>query len=452
MRRRRTTGWWQLPLWLVCCGVAACSGDRAGLPTPAGSGPPRLPDAGSAAASAANPIAAASTEDPHGADSVATGDDGPSDDPGVAATTVGEDGALGAPRDPAVDAAAETADEPMRADVAGLVADGPEDPSGGDAPAADEAREVDVASDALPTNAGDAPGAVVGGAASSIGVAGDEVDDAAVADAGSSEAPTVAEATAEAPESEEDRARRDAEEAAARALQEAMAGLSEPAPPPPPAVDHAAFDAILQAAVRGERVDYVAIRDRHAAALKGYLDRLAEVDPTALERDEALAFYFNLYNATMIQAVIDRLTPDWTPAADSFRVFDEPLVRLAARRVSLNQLENEILRKDFQEPRLHVALVCGARSCPPLRDRAYDARTLDATLDENMRSFLASGYRNRIDRRGRTLYLSRIFEWYAADFGGPDGVAAYVDRHVAGDVSDYAVEFIEYHWDLNITR
>jgi len=247
--------------------------------------------------------------------------------------------------------------------------------------------------------------------------------------------------------------RREMEEAAAAAIQEALSAAAVAAPPREPSLDHALFDEILRATVRGDRVDYDLMRSSHASDLRVYLDQLAAVDDRALDWDEErLAFYINLYNATMFQAVLDRSSAGWTPAADSFAVFDDKIVRLKGREVSLNHLENEIVRKEFTEPRIHVALVCGARSCPQIRDRAYDPRTLDDMLNENMRAFLASGFRNRIDRRNRKLLLSQIFDWYAVDFGGKDQVAAYVDRYVSGDVSTYSVEFIEYQWDLNSTR
>ena len=224
------------------------------------------------------------------------------------------------------------------------------------------------------------------------------------------------------------------------------------APASPPSVDHSAFDAILRATVRDERVDYDAIAARHLEALDRYLVHLAGQHYESLSVDEQLAAYINLYNAAMIRAVIDRRRDhrDWTPAADDFAVFDAPLVALGDRTVSLNHLEHELIRKRFDEPRIHVALVCAARSCPPLLPRAYLAGDVRSTLEQNMRSFLGSGFRNRIDRRARTLYLSRLFDWYADDFGGKSRVARYVDRFVEGDVSDYRVEFLEYRWDLNV--
>ncbi len=217
-----------------------------------------------------------------------------------------------------------------------------------------------------------------------------------------------------------------------------------------PVPDHAELDRILRTHVRDERVDYLLLRKHDGEALGRYLDGLSRVDVNALPERERLALYFNLYNAAMLRAVIDRFHADYTPAEDSWSVFDEPLIRFGERRLSLNALEHEVLRREFREPRLHVALVCAARSCPPLLPRAYRGEDLDAVLDGNMRRFLRDPTRNRIDRKGRRLVLSRLFDWYAEDFGGPSTVAAWVDRYVDGDVTGYAVEFLEYSWELNL--
>jgi hypothetical protein len=217
-------------------------------------------------------------------------------------------------------------------------------------------------------------------------------------------------------------------------------------------VDHSAFDAILNATVKGDRIDYNEIKNSHLARLTAYLDTLAKPDPANLPRSDQLAFYINLYNATMIRTIVDRLKPNYTPAENDYKVFKEPLVRLNGKTISLNDLENTIIRPTFKDPRIHVALVCGARSCPPILPRAYKADDLDATLDQNMRNFVADRFRNPIDDRTRTLKLSRIFDWYADDFGGKQGVSAYISKYTGTDYRDWKVEFVDYSWDLNITK
>lgn len=217
-----------------------------------------------------------------------------------------------------------------------------------------------------------------------------------------------------------------------------------------PSVSHDLFDKLLQKHVQDGRVDYQAIKRYDKAQLATYLKQLSRVTVSELSKREQLTYDINLYNATMIQAVIDRYHPGYTPAEDGYAVFKAPLVHLTTGTISLNDLENKVIRPTFKDPRIHVALVCGAVSCPPLRDRAYEADTLDKVLDAKMKHWLtAEPSRNRVDRKNHTLKLSPIFNWYADDFGGKSHVAAYVNRYVDGNVSSYAVTFLDYDWTLN---
>lgn len=214
---------------------------------------------------------------------------------------------------------------------------------------------------------------------------------------------------------------------------------------------HAPWDRILEATVRGERVDYDAVRGEHLADLDRYLDAMAGIDPDDLDRDDALAYWINLYNAAMVREVVRHDLDAWTPAADDFEVFRRPLVRTHAGTVSLDHVEHEIVRRRFADPRIHVALVCAAVSCPPLLSRAYRGEDLDRVLDANMRRFVNDRTRNRIDVEARTLALSSLFDWFADDFGGPGSVDDYVDRYTEADVVGFDVRFLEYDWSLNRT-
>ena len=214
---------------------------------------------------------------------------------------------------------------------------------------------------------------------------------------------------------------------------------------------HELFDAILKLSVRDELVDYRLIRERGQVSLVLFLDHLSRVDTNHIGGNELLAHYINLYNATMLKAVLERYRPDWTPAADDFTVFKEPLVRVSGQTMSLNDLENKIIRPTFKDPRIHAALVCAARSCPPLLPRAYHGDDLDQVLEDNMKRFVNDPSRNQIDHDRRELKLSRIFDWYSDDFGGKDAVAQYVSKYLGRDVSGYTVTFVEYSWELNDT-
>jgi len=106
------------------------------------------------------------------------------------------------------------------------------------------------------------------------------------------------------------------------------------------------------------------VKKDHLPALNAYLDTLAKVDPSKLDKNEQLAYYINLYNATMIRAITDRLKPGYSPNEKDYGIFKEPLVRTHGKTISLNDLENNVVRPTFKDPRIHVALVCGGAVVP----------------------------------------------------------------------------------------
>jgi hypothetical protein len=230
----------------------------------------------------------------------------------------------------------------------------------------------------------------------------------------------------------------------------AVAPAPVAAPPAGLAAAEDGWDALLRAHVRAGRVDYLTLRDRDGAALDSVLARFARVDAAALAPAERLAYQLDLYNATMVRAVCDRFRDGWTPAADSFDVFHAPLVHAGGVALSLDDLEQKRIRPQAHDPRVHVALNCAARSCPPLRERAYRGADLDAVLAANLTRFVNDPQRNRVDRAAHTLALSRIFDWYADDFGGAAAVPAYVGRVAGVDAAGWKVTFLAYDWRLNL--
>lgn len=218
-----------------------------------------------------------------------------------------------------------------------------------------------------------------------------------------------------------------------------------------PTINHSVFDQLLQKVVHNERVDYLGIIKQGKANLASYLNAMALVDVETLGRNDQLAYYINVYNATMIQAVVDRYHKGYSPAENDFQVFKDKLVRLKTGKVSLNDLENKIIRPTFKDPRIHVALVCGAVSCPPLLNRAYVGASLNIVLDNKMKRWLNDEpTRNRIDVKNQTLYLSQIFKWYPDDFGGKNKISTYVAKYNKHAAKSFKTTFIAYDWTLNI--
>lgn len=239
-------------------------------------------------------------------------------------------------------------------------------------------------------------------------------------------------------------------------------GAQDPTPKPPspppakqeaprPVSVHAEFDRILKQHVQDGLVDYVGLRERDEAALRQYLTRLGAIDPEPLDPRERFAFHVNLYNASMLQAVLDATAKDakWTPAAKEFVVFKEKRVLLHGRQVTLDHVEHEVLRKRHPDFRVHVALVCGAQSCPPLLARAYEGSDLESVLDANFAAFLRDPNRNQVDKEHERVRLSKLFEWFAGDFGGEAGIRKLLAKHLGDEVARYRIEYLDYSWQLN---
>jgi hypothetical protein len=132
------------------------------------------------------------------------------------------------------------------------------------------------------------------------------------------------------------------------------------------------------------------------------------------------------------------------------------MVRLFGATTTLDFLEHKVLRKEYDDPRIHFALVCAAKSCPPLRSEAYQAGKLDEQLDDQGRKFLADPFKNRVDPREHVIYLSPIFKWYAGDFEKKAGMVLqflkpFWPESVRQELErgDFKVRYREYDWSLN---
>jgi len=208
-----------------------------------------------------------------------------------------------------------------------------------------------------------------------------------------------------------------------------------------------ALDGVFKDVVVSGRVDYTKLTGDRLAAVNAYIDGFVDLGAP----DQPLADYINLYNAVMLKAVVEKraASPAWKPSDNDFGVFKEPRVPLKGGMKSLNDLENEIIRKQYKEPRIHAALNCAALSCPPLIPRAYSTETLETQLEANMKAFVNDPVRNVFDDKAKTMKLSRIFDWFAADFGGKDKLPDYLAKYRPGNYNGWKIEYQQYDWTLN---
>ncbi len=266
----------------------------------------------------------------------------------------------------------------------------------------------------------------------------------------------------------------------------ACATVGPPAPSSPPVgagFSHADFEAFLRRHVDEEgRLDYAAVASDRTD-LDRYLTQLAGVSPDSdperfpTDRDR-LAYWLNAYNASVISlvlahypiaSVMDVRPPlpfRFLPSGAGFFVFHR--VMLGGRRVTLYGLEHRIIRRRFQDPRIHFALNCASRGCPRLPATAFSSTALEKQLESESRSFVADEQNARVDAQARTLYLSSIFDWFEEDFthwlaehrpGVKRSLRSYVLLYASEskgasirECSDCRLAFVPYDWALNDQR
>lgn len=203
-------------------------------------------------------------------------------------------------------------------------------------------------------------------------------------------------------------------------------------------------------------VDYPGLR-ADSARLQEYLTLLESAHPNDSNwtKNERLAYWINAYNAFTVELILDHYPvasikdiKNGIPFVST--VWDIDFIKIQSRNYTLNNIEHGIIRKYFDEPRIHFALVCAAMSCPKIQRFAYTADELDEQLDTAGRTFLNDPYRNEIS--ADSVKLSKLLDWYWGDFKDtyPDR-HALIDKYYAGaDVpASTEIEFLDYDWALN---
>ena len=210
----------------------------------------------------------------------------------------------------------------------------------------------------------------------------------------------------------------------------------------------------------GTRVDYAAL-DRDP----GWHELLASLDAATPPADDAprgerLAFWIDAYNVLAMNVVVTHRPIASIRDAGSllWPVWKRPAGRVGGRERTLDEIEHGILRP-IGDPRIHMAIVCASTSCPSLAREPYRAASIDAGLDAAAARFVADRAKG-VRVEGRSVRLSRIFDWFAADFATGGGVLAFVGRYadpalrseLAALGPDPPLAWFDYDWSLNGVR
>jgi len=213
---------------------------------------------------------------------------------------------------------------------------------------------------------------------------------------------------------------------------------------------HNSYDKLLKKVVSDGLVNYKLLITNQQI-LNNYLKRLYRIKKEEYEKWDAndkLAFLINLYNAATLKLIIDNYPVKSIKEIGGifFSPWKKKFITLFGKKVSLDFLEHQVIRKEFHEPRIHFALVCASKGCPPLRNEAYKGELLDNQLSEQTKQYLSSPRGLIIDKKKKLAYLSAIFKWYKEDF---EDLIGFIKKYSGVDISYYKIKWLKYDWSLN---
>ncbi len=233
---------------------------------------------------------------------------------------------------------------------------------------------------------------------------------------------------------------------------------------------HAGLTAVYDVALSGGLIDYAGLRAK-PQALDAYLAQLARTTPAqhaTWTRDQRFAFWINAYNAFTIQLIRDEgpvksikdlggfFSSPWEKKFIPMPAFDPEKKN---KKITLDEIEHELLRPVFKDARVHAAINCASMGCPPLRATAFSAEGLNEQLEDQVGVWLSDPTRNQVSPSGGKIRVSKIFDWFKEDFGKKDeAVAKWIAAHVKDDAvraalraaaKDIDVKYLDYDWKVN---
>ena len=218
------------------------------------------------------------------------------------------------------------------------------------------------------------------------------------------------------------------------------------AAPKKPAFTHSAWDALLKKNVSATgKVNYKAFK-ADLPKLRAYLKSLASHPVQAdWSRNKKMAYWINAYNAYTIKLILDNYPTSSITKLEGGKPWDKKWIKLNGKTYSLNNIENDILRPQFKDARIHFAVNCAAKSCPPILNQAWTPNNLNANFEKRAKLFINDPNYNQI--AADHIKVSKIFEWYAKDFGN---LIDFLNKYSNTKINSNAkVEYLDYNWNLN---
>lgn len=197
---------------------------------------------------------------------------------------------------------------------------------------------------------------------------------------------------------------------------------------------------------------------KDSTLLNKYLSQLSKNHPKSSWSDnQQKAYWINAYNAFTIKLIVDNYPVESIKdlGGSIYRVntpWDIKFIKIEDETYHLNDLEHNILRKQWDDARIHAAVNCASVSCPKLMQGAYIPEKLDAQLDAQMRDFINDKTKNKISKD--KAYLSKLFKWFSGDFKvNHDSIVAYINQYSDVKIDkNTKIEYLDYNWNLNESK
>jgi hypothetical protein len=220
---------------------------------------------------------------------------------------------------------------------------------------------------------------------------------------------------------------------------------------------HTEWNSLLKKHVASNgNVDYKGFK-KDIDQLNAYLKTLQAgvPDPKTWSKQEQLAYWINAYNAFTVKLIVDNYPVKSIKDLNSAiaiptinSIWDDKFFTLGGKKFSLNMIEHDILRKDFNEPRIHFAINCASVSCPVLLNEAFTASKLEKQLEKQTREFINDPTKNSIS--ANNVKVSSIFDWFGSDFKNNGSIIDFLNRYSKTKINPNAkLNFLKYNWDLN---
>lgn len=191
--------------------------------------------------------------------------------------------------------------------------------------------------------------------------------------------------------------------------------------------------------------------------LQSYLNDLTSNPPDkeTWSQAEQIAFWINAYNAFTVELILEyKPSESIKDIGSKIQIpfinspWDIKFIEMKGEKLDLNNIEHDILRKEFEEPRIHFAIVCASYSCPKLRNEAFVDGKLESQLREQTSLFINDPSRNEIT--GASISISKVFKWFKGDFTKNGTLIDFLNKYSQTPINkDARIDYKDYDWKLN---